>query len=105
MGGRDVTQERGRRRWRGRDVVKAVSAGLMAAALVKELRKPREERTWHGALFGRVPYDLRKPTVARLKAAVWAPEDRRILVPRAFGVGWSPNVGRLVRLARERVAR
>ncbi len=79
-----------------------VSFGLLAAAVVTELRKPKDDRSWQGELGGFVPYDLRPPTPARIKASLWAPDDTRLFLPRAAGVGWSPNVGRLVRLATDR---
>jgi hypothetical protein len=80
----------------------AVSLALIGAAVVTELRKPKAERTWNGELAGFVPYDLRVPTFARLKASVWSPDDSRLFMPRAAGVGWSPNVGRIVRLVKQR---
>jgi hypothetical protein len=50
------------------DRAAAVAAvALVAAAVVKELRKPPAERTWHGRVAGVVPYDFRRPTVARLR--------------------------------------
>lgn len=79
-------------------VVGAVAGvGLVAAAVGTELLKPRRKRTWHGRLAGVVPYDFRRPTRRRVKARWWNPDDPRILTPRAFGVGWDVNVGRLVR--------
>jgi hypothetical protein len=78
--------------------------GLVVAAVVKELRVPAGERTWHGELAGVVPYDLRPPTVDRLRERFWAPENPRLIVPRVFGVGWTLNVGRLVALIRQRLA-
>lgn len=83
-------------------LVRAAGLALVVGAVVAELRKPAGERTWHGRLVGFVPYDLRPPTVARVKAAWWSPDNPRILTDRAFGVGWAVNLGRLVRLARER---
>lgn len=76
-----------------------MAAVLFAAAVVKELRTPSDERTWHGQVAF-VPYDLRPPTPQRIRDAWWNPEDPRLLTPRAFGVGWAVNVGRLVRVAR-----
>ena len=70
--------------------------GLVAAAVGTELLKPRRKRTWHGRVAG-VPYDFRRPTRRRVKARWWNPDDPRVLTPRAFGVGWDVNVGRLVR--------
>ncbi|MBT8203020.1 MAG: hypothetical protein KJO87_06935 [Acidimicrobiia bacterium] len=79
--------------------LKVLAALLVVAAVVKELRLPKEERTWHGALAGFVPYDFRKPTVERLKATFWNP-DGAIIVDRAFGVGWTINAGAVVAKAR-----
>ncbi|HEX2171784.1 MAG TPA: DUF5808 domain-containing protein, partial [Dehalococcoidia bacterium] len=73
--------------------------GLLAAAVAQELRKPAAQRTWHGELAGFVPYDFRPPTWERLKRSFWAPDDPRILTPRALGVGWSVNVARLAQLS------
>lgn len=79
---------------------RAVTLALVVAAVFKERRKPAAQRTWHGELAGFVPYDLRRPTLARVRASVWNPESPRLFTPQAFGVGWSLNVGRLVRLLR-----
>jgi hypothetical protein len=84
-------EQRGNRLQR---VVKLVAAGLLVAAIVKELRTPAEQRTWHGSIVA-VPYDLRPPTPARLRAAWWKPEDPRLFTPRAFGVGWALNLARV----------
>ncbi len=64
---------------------------LIAVAVVQQLRLPRDSRTWHGVLFGWIPYDLRLPTLGRLSQTWWNPDEPRILVPTAFGVGWSIN--------------
>ncbi|HXV33529.1 MAG TPA: DUF5808 domain-containing protein [Gaiellaceae bacterium] len=85
---------------RVRRLVRVLGIALLGAALVTELRKPSAERTWHGRLGGFVPYDLRPPTLDRLRAAWWNPDEPRIFTDRVFGVGWAVNVGRLVRLAR-----
>jgi hypothetical protein len=69
---------------------------LLGAALATELRKPRDERTWEGRIAGLVPYDLRRPTMARVHERLWNPADRHILVPTVFGVGWTVNLGRLI---------
>jgi hypothetical protein len=76
-----------------------ITGGLIGAAVAQELRKPAGEREWVGKLGGVVPYDLRPPTMERVIAEWWSPEDPRILMPHSFGVGWGINVGRLVRLA------
>jgi len=78
----------------------AVVAGLVGAAVAQELAKPRDERTWHGRVIGLVPYDLRPPTVGRIRAALWDNDDPSLLVPHPFGVGWTVNVRRVVTLLR-----
>jgi hypothetical protein len=70
---------------------------LVAIALANELLKAPEARTWHDQLFGVLPYDFRFPTWARLRQTVWNPHSDRIFVPHAFGVGWSVNLGGLVK--------
>jgi hypothetical protein len=68
---------------------------LAIVAVVKELRLPEEERTWHGVLGGFVPYDLRTPTFEKTKNTLWNP-DGAIVTSRVFGVGWSINLGAIV---------
>jgi hypothetical protein len=43
-----------------------------------------------GRLLG-MPYDLRRPTVARARARLWNSADRRLLTPRTFGWGYDIN--------------
>lgn len=75
---------------------------LMIMAVARELRKPPAERSWHGEVLGFVPYDLRPPTVSRLRESVWQPESGRWFLPRSLGVGWSPNLARIATLLRRR---
>lgn len=70
--------------------LRLASAGLAIAAVTQELRRPKADRSWHGRI-ARVPYDFRAPTPRRLLRRSWAPDDARIIVPRAFGVGWGIN--------------
>jgi hypothetical protein len=44
-----------------------------------------------------LPYDLRRPTLARIRDELWNPRERRILVPKAFGWGYGLNLAALVR--------
>lgn len=88
-----------RRRSDGRSLLRLLAMGLAIAAVVKELRLPKEERTWHGALGGFVPYDFRMPTAEKIKDTFWNP-DGAIIVGQAFGVGWTINFGALVARAR-----
>jgi len=89
---------------RGRNWIKLATAALVVAAVAQELRKPSSERTWHGRVAGFVPYDFRPPTIDRVRAAWWNPEDPRIFTDRVFGVGWAVNLGRVAKLTFERTA-
>ena len=80
--------------------LRVAGVALVAAAVAKELSRPREEREWHGELGGLVPYDFRPPTSARVLERWWKPDDPRLLTPHVFGVGWSVNLARLARLVR-----
>jgi len=71
--------------------------GLVVAALMRELARPSEERTWHGRVAGVAPYDFRPPTWERLKANLWNPDDSRIVTDKTFGVGWGVNLGAIAR--------
>lgn len=73
-----------------------VSVGL---AVEQELSKPRERRTWYGSV-GPVPYNFRRPLRARLKRESWQPDSRESVIPRAFGLGWGLNFGRLAGILR-----
>ena len=72
-------------------------------AIIQELRKPPDERTWHGTVADFVPYDFRMPTVGRVRSTYWNPEGP-ILSGKVFGVGWSPNFGALTRIVGDRGA-
>ena len=65
---------------------------LVAAAIKDQLRLPPEERTWHGKIAGRIPYDFRPPTLERLRDTFWNKHSSEILVPQAFGIGWTINL-------------
>jgi hypothetical protein len=77
-------------------LVRAGALGALITAVVQEFKQPKGRRTWHGQVWGFVPYDLRPPSFQRFRRAVWSPDDRRIIVPMAFGVGWTINLGRLL---------
>ena len=84
--------------------IRLATMGLAVAAVVKELRLPAEERTWHGVVAGFVPYEFRMPTVERFRERVWNPEGEHFVGPHVFGVGWTVNVGKVVALVREKIA-
>jgi hypothetical protein len=41
--------------------------------------------------FAGMPYDLRRPTVARARARLWNRDDHRLFTPKAFGWGYDVN--------------
>jgi hypothetical protein len=82
-------------------LVLLITAALTALAVIEQLRRPPDERTWHGALFGVVPYDFRPPTLQRFRDAWWNPDDPRLFTPRDFGIGWALNLHRLVEIILE----
>jgi hypothetical protein len=98
-----MRSERSTRRGRGKSVVRLLMAGLLLAAVIKELRTPAAQRTWQGTVAGFVPYDLRPPTLERFRERVWNPESEHLVSPHVFGVGWTLNLGRVVALARQKV--
>jgi hypothetical protein len=71
---------------------RAVVILLVALALREQLRLPPEERTWHGRIMDIIPYDFRRPTIERLRAAFWNKDTSQILVPQPFGIGWTINL-------------
>ncbi|HEY3550747.1 MAG TPA: DUF5808 domain-containing protein [Gaiellaceae bacterium] len=58
-----------------------------------------EKRT--GKFLG-VPYDWRRPTAARFRSRWWNRDDRRIVMPRAFGWGYDFNLAEVARRLRLR---
>jgi hypothetical protein len=80
-----------------RDIWRLALAVIGVAAIIQELRKPPNERTWHGKVADVVPYDFRIPTIDRMKSTYWNPEGP-VLSSKVFGVGWAPNFGALARL-------
>ena len=53
----------------------------------------RSPRT--GTFLG-VPYDWRRPTLARVKSRWWNPRDSRLFTPKSFGWGYDINLARLL---------
>ncbi len=76
--------------WRGALTLAGIA--LVVATVINELLKPPGKRTWHGRLFGVIPYDLRLPTPGRVGGRIWNPSDPQLLLPTAFGVGWTVNL-------------
>jgi hypothetical protein len=83
---------------RFRRFAKLVAIGLVVAALIDQLRRDPDERTWEGEVAGFVPYDFRVPTLERARSRWWNTDDDRLFVPQVFGVGWTVNLARLAGL-------
>ena len=77
-----------------------LSLGAAGAAVLQELTRPPQFRTWHGRVAGIIPYDFRKPTPRRIRNAFWAPDNPRLFTDPAFGVGWSVNLAQVPRALR-----
>ncbi|HZU15928.1 MAG TPA: DUF5808 domain-containing protein [Candidatus Dormibacteraeota bacterium] len=76
-------------------LIRLTALGLLVAAVLQELARPEDRRTWHGRVFGVVPYDLRPPTWSRIREAYWNPADPRLFTDRVLGVGWAVNLYRV----------
>jgi len=76
---------------RFRRFIVGLGMGLIATAVCQELRKPPEERTWHGRIARFMPYDFRPPTPERVREAYWNPDEPRIFTDRVLGLGWAIN--------------
>ncbi len=63
---------------------------LMGLAVREQLQMPKDQRNWQGTLFN-IPYDFRWPTVERLRETFWNKRTSNVLVPTAFGMGWTIN--------------
>jgi hypothetical protein len=79
--------------WLIRTAVLAAAAG----AIYKELRKPPEERTWHGKLLGFLPYDFRPPTLDRIRDTYWNTRSDRLFTDKPIGIGWSINIAAVLK--------
>ena len=70
-----------------------------AAGPTEESGTSREVLPPEGYKAG-VPYDLRRPTVARFKSRVWNSDDHRLFPPKSVGAGWTINFYWLFHLIR-----
>lgn len=55
------------------------------------------DRRRTGTFMG-VPYDWRRPTLARLRERWWNRDDPRVFTPKPFGCGHDINLARLLQL-------
>ena len=73
-------------------LIRTLAWVALAAALYQELKRPPEERTWHGKVAGSIPYDFRVPTFERFRDAYWDPDTDRVFSDKVIGVGWAVNI-------------
>jgi hypothetical protein len=96
-GGSVLCMDQNKRKSTLRNIWRLAVAIIGVIAIVQELRKPADERTWHGDVAGFVPYDFRRPTMERVRTTYWNPEGP-VISGKVFGVGWAPNLGALARM-------
>ncbi len=93
----------GKFRW----FVIGVVAGLCAAAIGEELKRPPEQRDWKGTIAG-VPYNFRLDEWSGIATEYWDPTSDHIMTPHAIGLGWGVNfaavLGRVRAMTEARVA-
>ena len=69
---------------------------VVLAVIYEELRKGPEDERWRGRALGFVPYDLRPPSLRRIRETYWNPDDERIFPGKVAGIGWGVNFAALV---------
>lgn len=88
----DENNSESKKRSRIKDLWRLLLTVVGIVAVVGELQKPADERTWHGKVADLIPYDFRVPTPARFRDTYWNPEGP-IVSSKLFGVGWALNLG------------
>lgn len=92
-----MSQQKAKPRKRGNLTFFVVVVVVAVTAVRRQLALPKDQRTWHGVVEVPVPYDFRFPTVDRVRRSFWNPDDDRIVLPRAFGIGWSVNAAAVLK--------
>jgi hypothetical protein len=83
-----------------RGFVFGVIAGISAAAISQEMRKPPEQRTWKGHI-GAIPYNFRFDEWQGIAQEYWNPASEHLLTEHVIGVGWGVNFAALTRRAQD----
>ncbi len=81
-------------------LIRSIGFILIVAAIVDQMRRPADERTWTGNIL-MFPYDFRIPTLDRFMERWWNANDERLFTPEVFGVGWSVNLYQAVKRFKE----
>jgi hypothetical protein len=95
----------GGRRFEAGQVLRLVGVLLLAGAILQQLRRPSDQRDWHGKVLGVVPYDFRPPSLGRFASRWFNPGDHRLFTEHAFGIGWSVNIAQAIKMATGMIAR
>jgi hypothetical protein len=78
-------------------IIRTAAIAALVAAIWRELSKPPAERTWNGRLLGVVPYDLRIPTLGRLRDSYFNTRSSALFTSQPVGVGWSVNIAAILK--------
>lgn len=78
-------------------IIRMAVLGALVGAIWHELSKPPAERTWNGRLLGFVPYDLRLPTLTRLRDSYFNTRSAALFTSQPVGVGWSVNIAAVLK--------
>ncbi len=78
-------------------IIRMAVLGALVGAIWRELSKPPAERTWNGRLLGFVPYDLRFPTLTRLRDSYFNTRSPALFTSQPVGVGWSVNIAAVLK--------
>lgn len=78
-------------------IIRMAVLGALVGAIWRELSKPPAERTWNGRLLGFVPYDLRLPTLTRLRDSYFNTRSAALFTSQPVGVGWSVNIASVLK--------
>jgi hypothetical protein len=90
---RTVREEIDALRW----IIRTAVLAALVGAIWRELSKPPAERTWNGRLLGVIPYDLRFPTLARLRDSYFNTRSSALFTSQPVGVGWSVNIAAVLK--------
>lgn len=75
-----------------RGIFRILTLAVIAGVIYQEARKEPGDERWHGKSLGFVPYDLRPPSLARIRETYWNPDDPRIFTGKVAGIGWGINL-------------
>jgi hypothetical protein len=78
-------------------IIRTLALAALVGAIWRELSRPPAERTWNGRLLGVIPYDLRVPTLARLRDSYFNTRSNALFTSQPVGVGWSVNIAAVLK--------